>query len=148
MNKALKLAFVASITLNVLFIGVLLGQLPQRFDRRFSPRDRLEAAVKELPEPARSRVGSRMEQMHKEIDPIRDQMEKTRNEIIAVFVAEPFDEVAYDRAVSKIDELRLQMGKRLATNVKEIAKELPAEQRKTLARAFERSPRQAAKKAS
>jgi uncharacterized membrane protein len=120
---------------------VLLGQLPQRFDRRFSPREKLEAAVKELPEPARSRVGSRMEQMHKEIEPLRDQIEKTRDETIGVFVAEPFDEAAYDRAVSKIDELRLQMGQRLAANMKEIAKELPTEQRKALARAFERSPR-------
>ena len=47
MNKMLKLVFVASITLNVLFVGVLVGQLPHRFDRRLAPRERMEAAVKE-----------------------------------------------------------------------------------------------------
>jgi uncharacterized membrane protein len=141
MNKALRLALVASITLNVLFIGVLLGELPHRFDGRLSPRERMEAAVDGLAEPARSRVRSRMKQMHKEIDPIRNQIEKARDETLGIFAADSFDETAYDRHVSKIDELRLQMGKRLATNMKEIAKELPAEQRKILAKAFARPPR-------
>ena len=142
MNKMLKLVFVASITLNVLFVGVLVGQLPHRFDRRLAPRERMEAAVKELPDPMRSRVSSKMEQMHREIGPTRDQIQKARDETIGIFVTEPFDEAAYDRHVSRIHELRLRMSKRLAENMKEIAKELPPEQRKTLARAFERPPRQ------
>src|ERR671918_784069 len=130
MNKTLKLAFLASITLNVLLVGVLLGQVPRQFDRPFSPRQRIEIAIKELPEPARSRLGAKMAQMRNEMDPIRDQVQRARNETIGIFVAEPFDEAAYDRHVSKIDELRIQMGQRLAANMKEIAKELPAEQRK------------------
>jgi Spy/CpxP family protein refolding chaperone len=82
-----------------------------------------------------------MAEMRNETDPIRAQIQSARNETIAIFVAEPFDEAAYDRHVNKIDELRIQMAKRMAANMKEIAKELPAEQRKTLARAFERPPR-------
>ena len=33
MSQKTKLAFIASIVLNVLLIGVLLGQSPRRFDR-------------------------------------------------------------------------------------------------------------------
>jgi uncharacterized membrane protein len=141
MNKTLRLAFLVSITLNVLLVGVLLGQLPRQLDRPLSARQRIEIATNELPETERSRVGAKLAQMRNETNPIREQIQRIRNETIAIFVAEPFDEAAYDRHVSKIDELRRQMSRRMAANMKEIAKELPAEQRKTLARAFERPPR-------
>jgi uncharacterized membrane protein len=141
MNKTLRLAFLASLTLNVLLVGVLLGQVPRQLDGAISARQRIEIATNELPEPERSRLRAKMAQMRNETNPIREQIQSIRDETIAIFVAEPFDEAAYDRHVSKIDELRRQMSRRMAANMKEIAKEFPAEQRKTLARAFERPPR-------
>jgi uncharacterized membrane protein len=141
MSKTLKLLFLTSVTLNVLFLGVLLGQLPQRFRTAFSPQARMEAAIKDMPEPARSRIHVKMDQMFKETQPLRDQIQKVRNETIGIFIADPFDEAAYDRHVSQIDGLRLEMAKRFAVNMKEIARELPAAQRKKLAEAFERPPR-------
>jgi uncharacterized membrane protein len=144
MNKPLKATLLASIILNVLFVGVFLGQLPNRFATGSFFRQRMETAINDLPEPARSRFRQKMEQTRKEVEPIRDQIQEARNEAIRVFVAEPFDETAYDRQVSKISELRGELAKRMAASVKEASRELPSEQRQTLAEAFKRpatSPR-------
>ncbi|HEY3302775.1 MAG TPA: periplasmic heavy metal sensor [Candidatus Binatia bacterium] len=140
MNKTLKLVFLISIVLNVLLVGVLLGELPNRFDRRPLPQERIAAAAKQLPESERPRFESKMEQMRKEVQPLRDQLQEARQETLRVFAAEPFDESAFDRQVSKVAQLRVQLFMRMAESMKAIAKELPAEQRQALARAFERPP--------
>ena len=140
MNKKLKFVFLASILLNVLLGGVLLGELPRRLDRSLSRQEQMDKAIKELPEPMRSRFRNKMEQARKDVEPIRDQIQEARNETIHVFIAEPFDEAAYDRQVSKITDLRVQLAKRMAASMKEAAKELPPEQRQALAEAFKRPP--------
>jgi uncharacterized membrane protein len=140
MNKKLKFVFLASILLNVLLGGVLLGELPRRLDRSLSRQEQMDNAIKELPEPMRSRFRNKLEQTRKDAEPIRDQIREARNETIRVFVSEPFDEAAYDRQVSKISDLRVQLAKRMAASMKEAAKELPPEQRQALAEAFKRPP--------
>jgi uncharacterized membrane protein len=141
MNKALKLAFVASLVLNVLLIGVLLGQLPNRFAGGYSPQGRIEAAAQQLPEPARSRFRNQMAQLRAEVQPLREQVQEARNNTLRAFGAEPFDEAAFEQQVSRISELRMQLSKRMAARVKEVAKELPANQRQALAEAFKRPER-------
>lgn len=138
MNKALKITLLASIILNVLFLGVLLGQLPNRFAMGSSFQQRMDAAINDLPEPARSRFRDKIEQTRKEVQPIRDQLQQARNETIRVFAAEPFDEAAYDRHVSDISELRVELGKRMAASMKQLATGLPAEQRQMLAEGLKR----------
>jgi uncharacterized membrane protein len=138
MNKALKATLLASFILNVLFVGVLLGQLPNRFATGSVVRQRMDDAINDLPEPQRSRFRQKMEQTRKEVQPIRDQIQEARGEAIRVFVAEAFDEAAYDRQVNKISELRAELTKRMAASVKEVAKDLPPEQRETLSEAFKR----------
>jgi uncharacterized membrane protein len=139
MNKALKLAFVASIVLNVLLIGVFAGQLPRRFDRTPSRQQRMENFIKTLSDSAQARFREKM----KNGDPIRNELRQARSQAIAILGAESFDENAYDRQVSRINELRVQLADRLAADIKEIAKELTPEQRKALADALQRPPRPA-----
>jgi uncharacterized membrane protein len=141
MNRSLKLVFLASIILNVLFVGVLAGLLPHGFDRSSSRQQRMENAIKTLPEPVQSRFRGEMEQTRKQVEPIRNQIEEARNETIRILTTEPFDEAAYERQVNKIQELRLQMGKQMSDNMKEVAKSLPPEQRKELAKILQRPPR-------
>ena len=141
MSKMFKLAFIISIILNVLFVGVLLSELPRRFSRGFSPQDRMERALKELPEPAQSQFRDKMKQMRAEAEPQFNQIREARNEAIRILTAEPFDEAAYDRQVNQIADLRVQMTKRMASTVKEVAKSLPADQRQALAKILSRSPR-------
>jgi uncharacterized membrane protein len=60
-------------------------------------------------------------------------MDASRTEALRVLGAERFDEVAYDREVTKFDQLREQMFKQIGQAIKEAAKELSPEERRMFA---------------
>lgn len=138
MSKTVRLVFLASLVLNVLLVGVLLGQLPR--DVGFGRQQRLEQALKDLPEPTQTRFREKFKQMRASGDPLRDQIRLAREETLNILTADPFDEAAYDRHVSQIDDLQLQMFKKMGQVVKEIAKELPPEERRMFAQILRRPP--------
>ena len=100
----------------------------------------MEKAVEKLPEPLRARFRGKMERMREGSEPIRDQIQQAREEAIRILIAEPFDGTAYDRQVSKIHELYGQRSRHMAEIVKEVAKDLPPEQRQVLAEVLKRPP--------
>ena len=138
MSKTVKLVFLASLVLNVLLVGVLLGRLPR--DVGFGRQKRLEQALKDLPEPTQTRFREKFKQLRAAGDPLRDQIRVAREETLRILSADPFDEAAYDRHVSQIDDLQLQMFKKMGQVVKEIAKELPPEERRLFAQILRRPP--------
>jgi uncharacterized membrane protein len=81
-----------------------------------------------------------MDRMREGSEPIREQIRKAREEAIRILIAEPFDGMAYDRQVSKIHELHGQRSQRMADLVKEVAKDLPLDQRQMLAEVLSRPP--------
>jgi uncharacterized membrane protein len=141
MSKMLKLAFIISIILNVLFVGLLLSELPRRLGRGFSPRERMDRVLQELPEPGRSQLREKMKQIRAEAEPLFSEIQDARTSAIRILGSEPFDEAAYDRQVNKIVDLRVQMTKRMGTAVKDTAKSLPPDQREMLAKVLSRPPR-------
>ena len=138
MNTKLKTAFIASIILNVLLIGIFFGTLRPGFGRENPRRERLTAEIEKLPEPARSRFRDKMTQFRYADDPSREQMRQARNEAIQLLVAEPFDEAAYERQLIKVDELRRQRTKRMSDEMKELVKGLPPEQRSAVGEMLKR----------
>ena len=140
MNRTLKLLFLVAIILNVLLVGVLMGQLPRRVERGSFREQRMEQALKDLPQATQTRLREKFKQMRAAGDPLRDQLRAAREETLGILSAEPFDEAAYDRQVSKINELQLQMFKKTGLVVKEIAKELPPEERRIFAQILRRPP--------
>jgi uncharacterized membrane protein len=139
-NTKLKFAFLISLLGNVLLVGILLGELPHRFGEGLSREERMGRAIEELPEPLRARFREKMERMREGSEPIREQIREAREEAIRILIAEPFDGTAYDRQVSKIHELHGQRSQRMAEVVKEVAKDLPPEQRQVLAEVLRRPP--------
>jgi uncharacterized membrane protein len=140
MNRTLKLLFLVSIILNVLLVGILLGQLPRRLERGSFREQRIEQSLRDLPQPMQTRLREKFKQMRAAGDPLRDQLRAAREETLGILSAEPFDEAAYDRQVSKIDNLQLQMFKKTGQVVKEIARELSAEERRNFAQILRRPP--------
>jgi uncharacterized membrane protein len=140
MNKTLKLLFLVSLILNVLLVGVLMGQLPRRLERGSFREQRMEQALRDLPQPMQTRLREKFKQMRAAGDPLRDQLRIAREQTLGTLSAEPFDEAAYDRQVSKIQELQLQMFKKMGQVVKEIAKELSVEERRNFAQILRRPP--------
>ena len=141
MNTKLKIAFIASIMLNVLLLGTLFGSFSPNWRRENPRRERLTAEIEKLPEPARSRFRDKMTHLHSTDDPTREQMRQARNEAIGLLVAEPFDEAAYERQVLKVDELRRNRTKRISDDLKELIKGLPPEQRAAIGEMLKRPAR-------
>ena len=139
MNKAFKLVLLASLILNVLLVGMIVGQLPQRFDRGASRQQRMENFIKSLPESVQGRFRNKL----KDNVQTRDQVRAARDDAIRALAADPFDESVYDRRVHEVNKLRVQMTNRIAAEVKEIARDLPLEQRRALAKALKGSSRPA-----
>jgi Spy/CpxP family protein refolding chaperone len=126
MNTKIKSAFIASLVLNVLLLGIFFGTLSPGFGRESSRRERLTAEIEKLPEPAD--------------DPLREQMRQRRNQAIELLVAEPFDQAAYDAQLVKINQLRGQMSKRVAEDLKQLVRELPPDQRAAVGDMLKRPP--------
>lgn len=141
MTKAVKLAFLASLVLNLLLLGVILGQVPRGIEATPPSRQqRLEEGLKKLPEPAQSRFREKFAQIRASADPLRRQIDEARTETLRLLSAEAFDEAAYDRQVSSIEELRREMFKHIGQNIKQTAKELSPEERRMLADLLRRPP--------
>jgi uncharacterized membrane protein len=140
MNAKLKFAFLMSLVVNVFLVGVLLGELPHRFDEGMSREERLAKATEALPEPLRTQFRGKMDRLREGSEPLREQIREAREEAIRILVAEPFDGTAYDRQVRKIHELHGQRSQRMAEFVKEVATDLPPEQRQVLAEVLKQPP--------
>lgn len=133
MSKTAKLVFLASLILNIMFLGVVLGHVPRNFSGTPSRQERMEQDLKKLPEAAQSHIRAVFARIRAAGDPIRDQMDASRTEALRVLGAERFDEAAYDREVAKFDQLREQMFKQSGQAIKEAAKELSPDERRMLA---------------
>ena len=140
MNAKLKFAFLASLIANVFLVGVLLGEIPRRFEEGVSREDRMEKAIAALPKSLRAQFREKLERTREGSELIRGQIQQAREEAIRILIAEPFDGTAYDQQVSKIQELYGQRSRRMAEIVKEVAKDLPPEQRQVLAKVLRRPP--------
>jgi uncharacterized membrane protein len=140
MTKTVKLVFLASLVLNLLLLGVIVGRVPSALESGSPRQQRMEQALKNLPEPAQTRIREKFAQIRAAADPLREQMDRERAEALRLLSAEPFDEAAYDRQVSKIEDMRLQMFKRMAGAVKQAAKEFTPEERRMFAEVLRRPP--------
>lgn len=140
MTKTVKLVFLASLVLNLLLLGVVLGRMPSALEGGSPREQRMEQALKNLPQPAQTRIREKFAQIRAAADPLREQMDRERAEALRLLSAEPFDEAAYDRQVSKIGELRLEMFRRLSQSVKQTVKELKPEERRMFADVLRRPP--------
>ena len=140
MNRNIKLAFIASLILNVLLVGVLLGQSPRRFDRGTMRQQRMDQALKDLPEAAQTRLREKFQQLRAAADPLFEQIRKNEEQAVQLLGKEPFDESAYDHQVSKITEMRVEMTKKLSQVVKDASKDLSADERARFTQFLHRPP--------
>jgi uncharacterized membrane protein len=140
MSKSFKLVILASLVLNLLFLGVILGYAPHRFDAPRTRQQRMEAALGKLPEPAQSRFRQIFNEIRAAGDPLREPMDAARNQALQLMSAQTFDEAAYDQQVKKFDELREETFQRMSHVIKQAVKDLTPDDRRTLAELLRRPP--------
>jgi uncharacterized membrane protein len=140
MSQKTKLAFIASIVLNMLLVGVLLGQSPRRFDRGAMREQRMEQAIKDLPATSQTRLRERFQQLRATAEPLFREMRQVQDESVRLLAVEPFDEVAFDGQQAKINKMRADMTKKLSEEVKNAIKDLTPEERHRFADLLRRPP--------
>ena len=140
MTRPVKLAFLASLVLNIILLGVILGHLPRSLEGQPSRQGRMEQALQNLPDAVQAKFREKFEKIRAAGDAQRQQMDSARVEALRLLGSQPFDEAAYDQQVSKIDGLREEMFKRMGEVVKQTAKDLTPEERRMFADVLRRPP--------
>ncbi|MGE5219575.1 MAG: Spy/CpxP family protein refolding chaperone [Chloroflexota bacterium] len=140
MSRTLRLVFLVSLILNLLLIGVILGHVPRSLDSQSGRQQRMEEALKKLPEATQARFREKFAQIRAAGDPLREPMDAARSEALRLMAAEKFDEAAYDHQVNKYEELRDEMFKRMSQVIKQMTKEMTPEERSTFATLLRRPP--------
>ena len=134
MSKKIKMAFLGSLVLNLLLLGVLLGQAPRAVVSTSPTRqERFEEKLKKLPEPAQSKFREKFTQIRAANKPLRREIDEARSETLQLLGIDPFDEAAYDRQVMKIRALRVEMFERMGQDFKKTVKQLSPDERRMLA---------------
>jgi uncharacterized membrane protein len=140
MTRPVKLAFLTSLVLNIILLGVILGHLPRSLEGQPSRQGRMEQALQNLPDAVQAKFREKFQQIRAAGDAQRQQMDSARAEALRLLGSQPFDEAAYDQQVSKIDGLREEMFKRMGEVVKQTAKELTPEERRMFTDVLRRPP--------
>jgi len=138
MNKKFKIAFLASLFLNVVLIGVFLGQSPRHFDREARREQRLDQALEGLPVEAQSRLREKMAQLRSAAQPLFERIRTAQDEAARALGAEPFDEAVYNLKIVEINRLRMESTERLSKVAKAAAMSLPADERRRFAEMLRR----------
>jgi len=140
MSKKMKVLVMSSILLNVLLLGIIIGNISHRlsiekFDRRHAP----ELAVKLSPD-KEALFFETMEKVRKDSRDIQEQIEEARESALSILTAPEFDEAGYQVEVNRLHELRGIMMQRLADATKELAQNFNQEERRGLAEHLKRPP--------
>jgi uncharacterized membrane protein len=138
MSKKFKIAFLASLFLNVVLIGVFLGQSPRHFDRGARREQRLDQVLEGLPVEAQARLREKMAAIRSAAQPLFERLRTAQDEAARALAAEPFDEAAYNRKIVEINRLRMESTNHLAKVAKEAVISLPADERRRFAEMLRR----------
>src|SRR5205809_7914863 len=63
MSKTLRLVFLASLVLNIILLGVIVGHLPRSLNGAPSRRQQMEQALQNLPDPIEARFREKFQQI-------------------------------------------------------------------------------------
>ena len=139
MKPSVKLFVIASLLLNVLLVGVMLGRMGRDFMPPPPPVQSgdapppYEAMAKTLPEPARAPYLEAMHRYEADTAHKHADLERLREESADLLKAEPFDKKAYVAKTEEIRKLRSELAGKMMLTVANLAGSLSQEERAGLA---------------
>ncbi|MCE9625129.1 MAG: periplasmic heavy metal sensor [Deltaproteobacteria bacterium] len=140
MVNKLKIIFGISLALNLLLIGMTVGFFFKGCRRpppHFPPPPELRGTLS----PEHERLFSEaMRSLHEKNRDTADKIDATRREILQILTSPRFDATAYQAKTGQLHELHGQMQAQMAQVVMELASQLNAEERQSLAGLLEKGP--------
>lgn len=130
-NKRLNIVLLASVLLNVFFIGhgitfFLMGPPPHH-----DPMSRIPSATKHLVAEHQETIRNMWSETQKQMETKMDDMFLSMKEARAILIAPDFDEVALEKLHQEIEGKDQEIKTLLADTLKKTAKVLPDEERIT-----------------
>ena len=141
MSKKMKILIFSSLLLNVLLVGVFIGDVSHRFHKEYFVRKSVKEFASELPEDKAALFLKMMERVHVNNRDEYNQIREAKKEAMKLLSAPEFDEPAYRVQIEKIHELRSLMKRRLADATIELARQFSQEERRALAQYLRHFPR-------
>jgi len=133
MSKKIKILIFSSLLLNVLLIGVVIGDVSHRFRKEHFVRKSVKEFASKLPEDKAALFLKTVEKVHLNNRDAYNQIREVRNEAMKLLSEPGFNEAAYRIQIEKIHELRSLMKRRLADATIELARQFSQEERRALA---------------
>jgi len=131
MSRKIKVLVVASVVLNVLLAGVMIGSLAHQVGRWSAFRQDRALAAKLPPEKYRL-FTEVMGGARSECKQIRKQIKATRAQTLGILTAPEFDEQSFQREVERLRDLRGQVSDRMAGATLQLARQFNPEERRLL----------------
>lgn len=133
MSGKIKVLVVASVLLNVLFVGLIMGHLSHRgFGPGHFMKSREKRIVNAFPPEKRKLLIKTFEELRQENRGLRDKIGKGRERTLSILRAPDFNEAAYRAEVEKLHDLRGIQMQKLADAVMKLARQLNPEERRIL----------------
>ena len=141
MSKKMKVLIIGSLLLNVLLVGMIIGDMSHRWQREPYFGRRARELASNLPEDEAGLILKTVERVHRNNRDVHKQIREARKRAMRILTAHDFDEAAYQIEVQKLQELRGLMMRRLANATIELARRFDQEERRVLAQYLRRPPR-------
>lgn len=128
MNKRVKIILTASVLVNVLLAGTLVGMIMDK--RHEMPWEKVK---RELAPESQELVSKMFQDTWKDMGPVIRQSMDNRKYLADVVRADEFDPKAFDEAVKRLRGVQDLIAKKKIESTKELLVKLPGEDRKKLA---------------
>jgi len=133
MSKKIKILIACSLILNILLIGLVMGNVSHRFFEGDSLKRKQPELSLKLSSEKEQLFLDTMRKVRQENRDTHVQMKEIREKIFAILVAPEFNENAYESEVKKLHEMRGLMMQQYSNATKELAKQFSQEEREALA---------------
>lgn len=133
MSKTIKVLLAASIILNVLLAGVVIGTYSHGFRAKFSMRHDIDEALRDFPADKRALVTGTIESLRERTKETKKEIRERRREVVGILSAPEFDPELYDKKVAELHALMDELGNEFADTARDLALELDQDERKALA---------------
>lgn len=137
----MKILIFSSLLLNVLLVGVVIGDVTHRFHIEHFVRKSVQEFASKLPEDKAALLLETVERVHLNNRDAYNQLREARKEAMKLLSAPEFDEATYRLQIEKIHELRSLMKRCLADATIELARQFSQEERRSLAQHLRHFPR-------
>ncbi len=136
MKKNVKILFTLSVLLNVAFLGAAGGMAYHEWQKSPWHKVRNDMAKNDVSPQSQDMLKQRFGKMHQEMEPLFAEMRKNREEMRVLLQKRDFDAVRFDLVTQNYRKLRRLMGEQMSDVTKQLAAQLPAQDRQKMADQF------------